>query len=153
MNKNDLLKEIQSNISQGEDCTIREKRQWEYDVPYKCVFSNVTKFDGRFYFEIAICTSELDEEFCRETFCFTKTGAGARYLDNFLKKALPNQDQITASSVIGKTFIGQIVKQGEFKNLVALDTADAQIFDETSIDGFEDATEDFLQFSNQEEEA
>jgi hypothetical protein len=139
MNEKDIRNMINSN--KGALGKLRDKKSWEYERPYPCIFTNAKLIgDDKVAFDIAIETAP--RSYVNETFWFRTKGNGALYLEQFLDKAIPDtSEELDVSSILGKSFIGKVVANGDFTNIEAIDASTDFIYDDN----------DFVQAGDDEE--
>ena len=131
MTKNNLFNIIDNNNIQ-ENIVLREKKAWDYNIPYKCIVVNAYTRENFIIIEVGISLTDSDEDFQVESFPFSINGTARRFFDRFIDTAFPDKEELKVGDIIGKSFIGEIVDRNGYTNIQAIGPCDNPIVD----DGF-----------------
>lgn len=138
MNLTELTAKIAEN-KKYDNVTVRQQKTWEYDKTYKCYLYNCDIANG--YFNVDVAIEVANDSFCEKNFTFRMEGYAKKYFDNFLDTAFPDQSEsLNINDILGKAFIGKVVENDGYDNLVAIDSCEDIITPPKWMEVEEDAT-------------
>lgn len=105
------------------DC-VRELKTWSYNTVTKMFITGVELTDNGFA-NVDVAIEVVQDTYAEESFHFKYEGSGKGFWEKFLEKVVPDQTKaVSVVDLIGKSFMGQIVQNDGYDNLVALDSCD-----------------------------
>lgn len=105
------------------DC-VRELKTWSYNMVTKMFITGVELTDNGFA-NVDVAIEVAQGTYAEESFHFKYEGSGKGFWEKFLEKVVPDQTKaVSVVDLIGKSFMGQIVQNEGYDNLVALDSCD-----------------------------
>lgn len=122
MNLSELTAQIAEN-QKYENVTVRQAKTWVYGTAYRCYPYNCDISNG--YFNVDVAIEVAKDFFCEKSFSFKMEGFAKKYFDAFLNTAFPDQtESLNINDILGKAFIGKIVDNDNYDNLVAIDACE-----------------------------
>lgn len=123
------IKELTAKVSVNKNAgsvVLRAPKTWEYDVPYKVYLFGCSIANG--YFNVDAAIEVAPDSFCEKSFSFKMEGYAKKYYDAFLDTAFPDQSVgLHTDDILGKAFVGKIVDNDGYDNLVAVSSCDDAI--------------------------
>lgn len=113
------LEEVKAKKDENKS-VLRRGKLYEYNIPYNMWIMKIESVGTRVRIEVGIDLGE--GKYTRENFRYALEGTGSVFFDIFVDSFYPGfEGDVTADMLLGRCFVGTIVRNQKYVNLRILD--------------------------------
>ena len=118
MTYEEMMQQLQYNRSNSSKSVIGNFFKWNYGEPYKMICLDCKEEFPKVELTFAF---KVDDEYVQKKQEYTVDGNAAFFWKQFIENAFPNvSEELTIDMIIGRPFVAEIIKNGNFDNLHVL---------------------------------